>query len=120
MGRGMRRATVALVCLAAVALLGAARYQSTWETPYTPTRLEWLALECNLNHRQRYEFVHSTYLAQPPNKVHVVIKFAEKAKSVPAKLRTDVADAAKEYVRETAKALGWTEPVEIEATEIFH
>jgi hypothetical protein len=120
MGTVKKKLALALPCIAAVALLGAARVQSSWEAPYTPTRLEWLALECNLNHPQRYEFVHSTYLAESPNKINVVITFAEKAKTVAPGLRKDVADAAKDYVRDTAQAMHWTEPVEIETTEVFH
>ncbi|MGD9724104.1 MAG: hypothetical protein AB7O59_23005 [Pirellulales bacterium] len=120
MGTRTKQLSIVLACVVAVLLLGASRNQPTWESPYTPTRLEWLALQCNVNHRQRYEFVHSTYLAEPPNKINAVVKFAEKAKSLDPELRKGVTQAATDYVRDLAKAMGWTEPVEVEVTEVFH
>lgn len=113
----MKRLSIILVCGAAMLLVAARKQELVWEQPYTPTRLEWLALQCNLNHQQRHEFVHASFLALPPNKLEVVVKFGKNAKKE-EELREGVRKAAKEYASGMAKAMGWTDPLEIVVVDV--
>lgn len=113
----MKRLSVLLLCGVALLLVGGRKQELVWETPYTPTRLEWLALQCNLNHRQRHEFVHASFIAMPPNTLEVVVKFGAGAKKE-EELRQSVRKAAKEYAIGMAKAMGWTDPIKIEVVDV--
>jgi len=113
----MKRLSVFVLCAVALLLLGARGKPLVWEAPYTPTRLEWLALQCNLNHRQRHEFVHASFLAMPPDKLEVLVKFGKTANKE-AGLREGVRKAAKEYALGIAKAMGWNDPLEIEVVDV--
>lgn len=115
----MKRFGVLFLCVFALGLIGARKQDPSWNDPYTPTRLEWLALQCNVNHRQVNTMVHTSFVAVPPNKIETVVKFAPEAKQLDAKVRKDVDDGAKEYVLGMAKAHGWTTPLEVHATDLF-
>lgn len=113
----MKRLSVVVLCGVVMLLAGARAKPLVWEAPYTPTRLEWLALQCNLNHRQRHELVHASFLAMPPDTLEVVVKFGKTAKKE-AELREGVRKAAKEYALGMAKAMGWNDPLKIEVIDV--
>lgn len=114
----MKRLSVLALCSIAILLVSGRKQITSWESPYTPTRLEWLALQCNLNHSRTFEAAHASFLAVPPNKLEVIVRLAPEAKAKDAKTRQDVQDAAKEYVGRLANAMGWKEPLEVEAIEV--
>ena len=112
----MNRLNVLLLC-GAIISAGAAKQLPHWEEPYMPSRLEWLVLQCNLNHRQRHAVAHATFLAMPPNKVEVVIKLTKDAKK-DKPLHDNLQKASTDYVKGMAKLLGWTDPLDVEAVEV--
>lgn len=115
----MKRWVVLPFSLALIFLIGAQGKERGWETLYTPTRLEWLALQCNVLHPQKYNLIHSTFIAAPPDKIEVVVKLNEQARQVDKSLRQELAEEAKTYVRNCAKAHDWSDPLEIEVIEVF-
>ncbi|MBL9123843.1 MAG: hypothetical protein JNG90_09440 [Planctomycetaceae bacterium] len=115
----MKRFGMLLVCGVALGFLGAKQQDAFWQAQYAPTRLDWLAMQCNVNHRQRYEMVHSGFVAVPPNKIEIVVKLSKEARQLDPELIKSVNQGAKEYVHGMAKAMGWTAPLEVHATDMF-
>ena len=115
----MKRLGIWVFCVVVAVLISGRSQEPGWKTPYVPTRLDWLVLQCNIHHPHRYDLVHTNFVAAPPNTVKVVFQLEEQARRSHATLRDELAEAAKAYVRNCAKAHGWTEPLEVQATEIY-
>lgn len=69
-----------------------------------------------MNHRQRHEFAHASFLVLPPDTQAVVVKFGGNAKQE-GMLRDGMRKAAKDYAQGMAKALGWAEPLNATVVE---
>lgn len=84
--------------------------------PYTPTRVEWLALELEASYRQDFSndsdySVH--YLAKPPNTILIFVHYRNETSA--AKVDSGI-DAAKQIVRQTASAHNWSSWVKVEVS----
>jgi hypothetical protein len=116
----MNRFCVLLLCLVSVFLISGQSKEPDWQSPYTPTRLDWLVLQCNVHHPHRYHMVHTSFVASPPNKVEVVVKIDADRKQADAALRKAIGESGNEYVHNMARAMGWNEPLDVHATEVVH
>jgi len=82
--------------------------------PYTPSRLEWLALELEASYRQDFSRdsdydVH--YLAKPPNTILIFVHYRSEAAAGTADYATNT---AKQLVTQDASAHGWSSWVKVE------
>jgi len=82
--------------------------------PYTPTRLEWLAVDLEASYHQ--DFSHDSplslhYLPKPPNTVLIYVHYT--SETSPAALEGAI-DAAKGQVNQDASSHGWSSWVKIE------
>lgn len=81
--------------------------------PYTPTRIEWLAMELEASYREdigsdNYS-VH--YLAKPPNTVLIFVRYTGKTS---AAIVDRGIDTAKQLVKQDASSHGWSPWVKVE------
>ncbi len=84
--------------------------------PYTPTRIEWLALELEASYREDIGSdndysVH--YLAKPPNTVIIFVHYTGKTS---AAIVDRGIDTAKQLVKQDASSHGWSSWVKVEVS----
>src|SRR5215467_7333194 len=83
-------------------------------TPYTPTRLEWLALDLEASYHEDIgqNSVYSLhYLPKPPNTVLIFVHYKSEAS---ADAVNHAIDAAKEVAYQDASSHGWRSWVKVE------
>ena len=83
-------------------------------TPYTPTRLEWLALDLEASYHEdigRNSDYSLHYLPKPPNTVLIFVHYKSEAS---AETVNHAIDAAKEVVYQDASSHGWRSWVKVE------
>jgi len=83
-------------------------------TPYTPTRLEWLALDLEASYHEdfgRNSDISLHYLPKPPNTVLIFVHYKSEAS---AEIVNHAIDAAKEVVNQDASSHGWRSWVKVE------
>jgi hypothetical protein len=110
---------IGLFTVCAIAILGhvmqpAAPPTQPGMTPYTPTRLEWLALDLEASYHEDFALnsdysLH--YLPKPPNTVLIFVHYKSEAS---AQTVNHAIDAAKEVVNQDASSHGWRSWVKIE------
>ena len=82
--------------------------------PYTPSRLEWLALELEASYRQDFsrdsdQDVH--YLAKPPNTILIFVHYRSEASA--GTVDTAI-NTAKQLVNQGVSIHGWSSWVKVE------
>lgn len=110
-----------LVCVAAL-LCVAAQKNESGSDPYTPTKLEWLAMEANVQADEslRSEAYHITAIPKPPNTILLQVSIAptfEGARGGEELLKMAIGGRA-EYVTGMARAKGWLNWLQIKQ-EVF-
>src|SRR5262249_61848142 len=81
--------------------------------PYTPTRLEWLAVDLEASYHQDFgrDSTYSLhYLPKPPNTVLIYVHYTSET---PAGTLKIAMDAAKQQVNQDASSHGWSSWVTI-------
>lgn len=76
--------------------------------PYTPTRIEWLALDLEASYHQdfgRNGGISLHYLAKPPNTVLVFIHYTSEAS---AETVDNAIETAKQLVKQDAASHNWS------------
>lgn len=82
--------------------------------PYTPTRLEWLALDLEASYHEDFSRDNNYslhYLPKPPNTVLIFVHYKAE---VSTETVNHAIDAAKEVVNEDASSHGWRSWVKVE------
>lgn len=106
-----------IVCLIAIlghAIHSAAPPVQPGMIPYTPTRLEWLALDLEASYHE--DFARDTayslhYLPKAPNTVLIFVHYKSET---PAETVNRAIDSAKEVVYQDASSHGWRSWVKVE------
>lgn len=106
-----------IVCL--IAILGLAMHPAAPPTqpgmvPYTPTRLEWLALDLEASYHEDFggDSVYSLhYLPKPPNTVLIFVHYKSEAATETV---NRAIDSAKDVINHDASSHGWQSWVKIE------
>ena len=111
--------TIGLFTACSIAILGLAMQPATpptqpGMTPYTPTRLEWLALDLEASYHEDFACnsgysLH--YLPKPPNTVLIFVHYKSETS---AETVNHAIDAAKEVVNQDASSHGWRSWVKVE------
>ena len=119
-GGQMRKSlTIGLLTSCTIAILGlavqpAAPQKQPGMVPYTPTRLEWLAIDLEASYHEDFALnseysLH--YLPKPPNTVLIFVHYKSEAA---AEAVNHAIDAAKDVVNHDASSHGWQSWVKIE------
>jgi hypothetical protein len=119
MGGEMRNLMTGLFTVCTIAILGLAMQPAApptqpGMTPYTPTRLEWLALDLEASYHEdfgRNSDYSLHYLPKPPNTVLIFVHYKNEAS---AETVNHAIDAAKEVVNQDAASHGWRSWVNVE------
>ena len=91
---------IGLICLTYVS----AQHQNDGDTPYTPTRLEWLAVELNIN-PSPFPGAIVSYIPSRNNTL-VLYVLVTSSKMTPALLNQGV-NMQKNFILDSAKRRGW-------------
>ena len=108
-----------LFTVCSIAILGLAMHSGAPPTqpgmvPYTPTRLEWLAVDLEASYHEDFgrDSVYSLhYLPKPPNTVLIFVHYKNET---PAETVNRAIDSAKEVVNQDASSHGWQSWVKVE------
>ena len=106
--------TVCSIVILKLAMQSAVPPTQPGMTPYTPTRLEWLALDLEASYHEdigRNSDYSLHYLPKPPNTVLIFIHYKSEAS---ADAVNHAIDAAKEVVYQDASSHGWRSWVKVE------
>ena len=111
--------TIGLFTACSIAILGLAMQPAApptqpGMTPYTPTRLEWLALDLEASYHEdfgRNSDISLHYLPKPPNTVLIFVHYKSETS---AETVNHAIDAAKEVVNQDASSHGWRSWVKVE------
>lgn len=111
--------TMGLFTVCSIGILGFAMHPAVpptqpGMTPYTPTRLEWLALDLEASYHEDFDrnsdySLH--YLPKPPNTVLIFVHYNNEAS---AETVNHAIDAAKDVVNQDASSHGWRSWVKVE------
>src|SRR6516164_4915680 len=119
MGGEMRNLMTGLFTVCTIAILGLAMQPAApptqpGMTPYTPTRLEWLALDLEASYHQdfgRDSDYSLHYLPKPPNTILVFVHYKSETS---AEAVDKAIDTAKQLVNQDASAHRWSSWVKVE------
>src|SRR5215469_18536946 len=106
--------TVCSIAILKLAMQSAAPPTQPGMTPYTPTRLEWLALDLEASYHEdiaRNSVYSLHYLPKPPNTVLIFVHYKSEAS---AETVNHAIDSAKDVVYQDASSHGWRSWVKIE------
>ena len=114
----MRKSLIGFFTLCLMGVLGLAMHPAAptqpGMTPYTPTRLEWLALDLEASYHQdfgRDSNYSLHYLPKPPNTVLIFVDYKSEASTEAV---NHAIDSAKEVVSQDASSHGWRSWVKVE------
>lgn len=113
----MKRWILFALCVVVGVQVSAQQMTNHWLEPYTPTRLEWLSVECNELLGRHDKAVHLSFVPQPPNEIKVLVTFTSAAVKTAGE-RANFIKEAKDAVHSTAKSLGWSDPIAVEAVVV--
>jgi hypothetical protein len=114
----MKSLTVLLAgfLVGAATVVGVARSEkddSAMLAAYTPSRLEWTALELESYYRSEFSdnFYSLDFVATPPNTIKIVIQYTDQAS---AGVVDKAIDTAKDLVSKEARSNGWSKLIRVE------
>src|SRR5215467_15127971 len=123
-GEMKKSLTIGLFTVCSIAIVGLAMHPAAppaqlgraqpGMTPYTPTRLEWLALDLEASYHEDFgpnSNYSLHYLPKPPNTVLIFVHYKSEAS---AETVNHAIDSAKEVVYQDAASHGWRSWVKIE------